>query len=81
MAAGRHALDIEISWMGFADHIVNGIVQSPIRQGLVDNAPDSLQGIFVRIRMDRRIYVGYHNRGEEKQRFTKCNQIIFVNKM
>jgi len=81
MAAGRHALDIEISWMGFADHTVDGIVQSPISQGLVDNTPDSLQGIFVRIWMDRHIYVGYHNRGEEKQRFTECNQIIFVNKM
>jgi len=81
MAAGRHALDIEISWMDFADHIVDGIVQSPIRQGLVDNAPDSLQGIFVRVRMDRRVYVGYHNRSEEKERSTGCKQIIIVNKM
>jgi len=81
MAARRHALDIEINWMDFADHVVDGVIQSLICQGLVNNASDSLQGIFVRVRMDRRIYVGYHNRGEEKQRFTECNQIIFVNKM
>jgi len=66
MAAGRHALDIEVGRLDFTDHSVDRVVQSVVSQGLVDNTPHGLQGIHIRVRMDRCVHVGHHNRGEEK---------------
>lgn len=77
MAAGRYALDPEIGRLDLTDHLVDRIVQSAFRQRLVHHASHGLQGIFVGLGMDRRVHVGHHNRGEEEQRFTKRDQMIF----
>lgn len=77
MAAGRYALDPEIGRLDLADHFVDRVIQSALRQGLVHHASHGVQGLFVGLGMDRRVHVGHHYRGEEEQRFTKRNQMIF----
>lgn len=84
MAVGRHALDTEVGRLDLANHTVHRILQSPVGQGLVDNASYGVQGILVGLGMDRRVHVGHHNRSEEKQRFTERDEMMrawFVNSL
>lgn len=75
LAAGGHALDTPVDRLGAAHHAVHGVVPGAVGPGLVDNAPDRLQGVPVSVRLDRRVHVGHRDRGEEEQRFAECDQM------